>query len=90
MTYFRHLLSNGSLYFSTIIHSRSDRPDEGIYQCVATVQSFGTILSKKAKLQVACKYLKLLHPFDMVLNLIILETETFMGKEDFAGFKTGT
>ncbi len=52
----RHLLGNGSLYFSTVIHSKSHRPDEGIYQCVATIDDFGTILSRKAKLQVACKY----------------------------------
>ncbi|CAG0894859.1 unnamed protein product [Darwinula stevensoni] len=46
-------LSNGSLIFSSIRHTRSEWPDEGYFQCLATVPSVGTLLSRKAKLQVA-------------------------------------
>jgi len=49
----RQILANGSLYFTQVEHSRSHRPDEGIYQCVATVPSLGTIISRKASLQIA-------------------------------------
>ena len=49
----RRLLSNGSLYFSTVYHTRNKRPDEGLYQCVATVESIGTIVSRTATLKVA-------------------------------------
>ena len=49
----RRLLSNGTLYFSTVIHSRTNRPDEGIYQCVATLDGVGTIVSRTAELKVA-------------------------------------
>ena len=47
---------NGSLYFTSIEHSRSHQPDEGTYQCVASVPELGSIVSRKAKLQVACEY----------------------------------
>ena len=49
----RRLLSNGTLYFSTVIHSRTNHPDEGIYQCVATLDGVGTIVSRTAELKVA-------------------------------------
>ena len=52
---FRKQLSNGSLVFSSIRHTRSEWPDEGYYQCLANVPSVGTLLSRKAKIQVACK-----------------------------------
>lgn len=56
----RHLLENGFLKFDYIVHNRVDRPDEGIFQCVASVDNLGTIVSRKAKLQVACKYICIL------------------------------
>ncbi|KAG1673521.1 Neogenin [Nymphon striatum] len=49
----RKILPNGTLYFETIVHSRSERPDEGVYQCVANIDSIGTIVSRSVKLQVA-------------------------------------
>ncbi|GAU92905.1 hypothetical protein RvY_04923-2 [Ramazzottius varieornatus] len=60
---YRSVLSNGSLFFSKIIHSRTDRPDAsgphiGSYQCSATNQ-LGTIVSRPAKVQLAS-----LPPFD--------------------------
>ncbi|XP_013387953.1 neogenin isoform X2 [Lingula anatina] len=48
----RYKLNNGSLYFSSIEHTRSSRPDEGVYKCVATVMGLGTLVSRAAKLQV--------------------------------------
>ena len=55
---FRRLLSNGTLYFSTVLHSRTNRPDEGMYQCVATLDGVGTIVSRTAELKVAGKQLR--------------------------------
>ncbi|XP_076332056.1 neogenin-like [Tachypleus tridentatus] len=49
----RSVLPNGSLYFSSVYHTRTERPDEGLYQCLATIKELGTIVSRTAKLQVA-------------------------------------
>ncbi|XP_064471636.1 neogenin-like isoform X2 [Ornithodoros turicata] len=49
----RTILGNGSLYFRNIHHTRTERPDEGIYQCLATIPNLGTLVSRSAKLQVA-------------------------------------
>lgn len=49
----RSILSNGSLFLRSVHHTRMERPDEGLYQCVATIPNVGTILSRSAKLQVA-------------------------------------
>ncbi|GIY50463.1 neogenin, partial [Caerostris extrusa] len=49
----RVVLPNGSLFFKKIIHSRTERPDEGLYQCIVTLDGIGTILSREAKLQIA-------------------------------------
>ncbi|XP_004855575.1 neogenin isoform X8 [Heterocephalus glaber] len=49
----RQLLPDGSLFISNVVHSKHNKPDEGYYQCVATVDSLGTIVSKTAKLTVA-------------------------------------
>ncbi|KFW81127.1 hypothetical protein N305_12671, partial [Manacus vitellinus] len=38
---------------SSVVHSKHNKPDEGHYQCVATVDSLGTIVSRTAKLTVA-------------------------------------
>ena len=53
---FRYKFPNGSLYFEQVEHSKSHRPDEGHFQCVAKVSSLGVLVSKKAKLSVACEY----------------------------------
>lgn len=48
------MLSNGSLWFASVYHTRSERPDEGVYQCVVTLPSRGqTIVSRQAKLSIA-------------------------------------
>uniref|UniRef100_A0A803VKJ5 Neogenin 1 n=1 Tax=Ficedula albicollis TaxID=59894 RepID=A0A803VKJ5_FICAL len=49
----RQLLPDGSLLINTVVHSKHNKPDEGYYQCVATVDSLGTIVSRTAKLTVA-------------------------------------
>ncbi|KAM9312597.1 neogenin [Gastrophryne carolinensis] len=49
----RRLLPDGSLFITSIVHSKHNKPDEGIYQCVATVDSLGSIVSRTAKLSVA-------------------------------------
>uniref|UniRef100_A0A8C3E452 Neogenin 1 n=1 Tax=Corvus moneduloides TaxID=1196302 RepID=A0A8C3E452_CORMO len=49
----RQLLPDGSLLINSVVHSKHNKPDEGYYQCVATVDSLGTIVSRTAKLTVA-------------------------------------
>ncbi|XP_014439239.1 neogenin isoform X7 [Tupaia chinensis] len=49
----RQLLADGSLFISSVVHSKHNKPDEGYYQCVATGDSLGTIVSRTAKLTVA-------------------------------------
>lgn len=53
----RQLLPDGSLLINSVVHSKHNKPDEGYYQCVATVESLGTIVSRTAKLTVAGKSL---------------------------------
>lgn len=54
----RQLLPDGSLLINSVVHSKHNKPDEGHYQCVATVESLGTIVSRTAKLTVAGEYFK--------------------------------
>ncbi|XP_008942215.1 PREDICTED: neogenin, partial [Merops nubicus] len=49
----RQLLPDGSLLINSVVHSKHNKPDEGYYQCVATVESLGTIVSRTARLTVA-------------------------------------
>ncbi|XP_053128297.1 neogenin isoform X12 [Hemicordylus capensis] len=49
----RQLLPDGSLLINSVVYSKHSKPDEGHYQCVATVESLGTIVSRTAKLTVA-------------------------------------
>ncbi|KAF6719032.1 Neogenin [Oryzias melastigma] len=49
----RRILPDGSLFFSHITHSKHNKPDEGIYQCVATIDNLGSISSRTARLSVA-------------------------------------
>ncbi|XP_016316626.1 neogenin [Sinocyclocheilus anshuiensis] len=46
-------LVDGSLLISTVVHSKHNKPDEGVYQCVATIDNLGTISSRTAQLTVA-------------------------------------
>ncbi|MBN3294321.1 DCC protein, partial [Polypterus senegalus] len=49
----RQQLSNGSLLIQNVVHSRHHRPDEGLYQCQATLEGVGAIVSRMAKVTVA-------------------------------------
>uniref|UniRef100_A0A3P9AKM5 Neogenin 1b n=1 Tax=Esox lucius TaxID=8010 RepID=A0A3P9AKM5_ESOLU len=49
----RRVLPDGSLFISSVVHSKHNKPDEGTYQCVATIDSLGTITSRTALLTVA-------------------------------------
>ncbi|RXN23644.1 netrin receptor DCC [Labeo rohita] len=49
----RQQLSNGSLLVQNVLHSRHHRPDEGSYQCLATLEGVGAIVSRTAKVTVA-------------------------------------
>uniref|UniRef100_A0A8C2HI79 Neogenin 1 n=1 Tax=Cyprinus carpio TaxID=7962 RepID=A0A8C2HI79_CYPCA len=46
-------LADGSLLISAVVHSKHNKPDEGVYQCVATIDNLGTISSRTARLTVA-------------------------------------
>ncbi|KAI1904386.1 hypothetical protein AGOR_G00005110 [Albula goreensis] len=49
----RQLLADGSLLITSVVHSKHNKPDEGVYQCVASIDSLGTIISRTARLTVA-------------------------------------
>ncbi|XP_048376519.2 neogenin 1a isoform X4 [Stegostoma tigrinum] len=49
----RQILPEGSLLIRSVVHSKHHKPDEGFYQCVATIDSLGTIVSRTAKVTVA-------------------------------------
>uniref|UniRef100_A0A671QY15 Ig-like domain-containing protein n=1 Tax=Sinocyclocheilus anshuiensis TaxID=1608454 RepID=A0A671QY15_9TELE len=51
----RQLLSNGSLLVQNVLHSRHHRPDEGSYQCLASLEDLGAIVSRTAEVSVAGK-----------------------------------
>uniref|UniRef100_A0A8C3GBR0 Neogenin 1a n=1 Tax=Cyclopterus lumpus TaxID=8103 RepID=A0A8C3GBR0_CYCLU len=49
----RNVLPDGSLFFAHVVHSKHNKPDEGTYQCVATIDNVGSISSQTARLSVA-------------------------------------
>ncbi|XP_015261772.1 PREDICTED: netrin receptor DCC-like [Gekko japonicus] len=49
----RQQFSNGSLLIQNIVHSRHHKPDEGLYQCEASLEGIGAIVSRTAKVSVA-------------------------------------
>lgn len=55
----RRQLANGSLLVQNVMHSRHHRPDEGQYQCLATLDGVGSIVSRVARVTVAGKRLSL-------------------------------
>lgn len=50
-------LPNGSLLIQNILHSRHHKPDEGLYQCEASLGDSGSIISRTAKVAVAGKWI---------------------------------
>lgn len=57
----RRQLGNGSLLVQNVVHSRHHRPDEGEYQCIATLDGLGSIVSRTARITVAGKKVLLLY-----------------------------
>ncbi|XP_076438813.1 neogenin-like [Babylonia areolata] len=49
----RYMLENGSLVFDKVVHERGGNSDRGDYQCTASVEGLGTIVSRRARLEVA-------------------------------------
>lgn len=49
------MFANGSLYLEQVEHSKTNRPDEGFYQCSGKVDGLGTLVSRKARFDVACE-----------------------------------
>ncbi|KAI1904879.1 hypothetical protein AGOR_G00010210 [Albula goreensis] len=49
----RQQLANGSLVVQNVVHSRHHRPDEGSYQCMASLEGVGAIVSRTAKVTVS-------------------------------------
>uniref|UniRef100_A0AAQ4Q4V1 Contactin-3 n=1 Tax=Gasterosteus aculeatus aculeatus TaxID=481459 RepID=A0AAQ4Q4V1_GASAC len=49
----RQQMANGSLRVENVVHSRHHRPDEGEYQCLATLDGLGSIVSRTARVTVA-------------------------------------
>nr|XP_055070582.1 neogenin 1a isoform X2 [Misgurnus anguillicaudatus] len=49
----RQILPDGSLLIASVVHSKHNKPDEGVYQCVATIDNLGTIISRTARISVA-------------------------------------
>ncbi|XP_053264790.1 netrin receptor DCC isoform X4 [Podarcis raffonei] len=49
----RQQFPNGSLLIQNIVHSRHHKPDEGLYQCEASLEGIGAVISRTAKVSVA-------------------------------------
>ncbi|XP_066567064.1 netrin receptor DCC [Amia ocellicauda] len=65
----RQQLSNGSLIIQNVVHSRHHRPDEGLYQCLASMEGVGAIVSRMAKVTVSGP-LRLVVPTESVSSYI--------------------
>uniref|UniRef100_A0A665TCZ0 DCC netrin 1 receptor n=1 Tax=Echeneis naucrates TaxID=173247 RepID=A0A665TCZ0_ECHNA len=66
----RRQLSNGSLLVQNVVHSRHHRPDEGEYQCLATLDGLGSIVSRTAKVTVAGKTFSVVVPTESVSSYL--------------------
>uniref|UniRef100_A0A3Q2EBP6 DCC netrin 1 receptor n=1 Tax=Cyprinodon variegatus TaxID=28743 RepID=A0A3Q2EBP6_CYPVA len=65
----RTQLENGTLMVQNVVHSRHHRPDEGQYQCLATLEGLGSIVSRTARVTVAGP-LRVIVPTDSVSSFI--------------------
>ncbi|KAF3702366.1 Netrin receptor DCC [Channa argus] len=65
----RSQLANGSLLVQNVMHSRHHRPDEGEYQCIATLEGLGSIVSRTARVTVAGP-LKVIVPTESVSSYL--------------------
>ncbi|KAL7835134.1 hypothetical protein SRHO_G00293810 [Serrasalmus rhombeus] len=71
----RQQLANGSLLVQNVVHSRHHRPDEGSYQCLATLEGVGAIVSRTAKVTVSGAK----SPQGFVEMCFVLEPEDLQG-----------
>uniref|UniRef100_A0A8C6WML9 Ig-like domain-containing protein n=1 Tax=Neogobius melanostomus TaxID=47308 RepID=A0A8C6WML9_9GOBI len=67
----RQVLPDGSLLFTHVVHSKHNKPDEGTYQCVATIDSLGSISSRTARLSVAGQWTH--HFCQNIVNTIVFK-----------------
>lgn len=58
----RRILPDGALLFTHVVHSKHNKPDEGTYQCVATIENLGSISSRTARLSVAGERFRIYYP----------------------------
>uniref|UniRef100_A0A8C5DUD0 Netrin receptor DCC n=1 Tax=Gouania willdenowi TaxID=441366 RepID=A0A8C5DUD0_GOUWI len=65
----RRQLENGSLLVQNVMHARHHRPDEGEYQCLATLDGLGSIVSRTARVTVAGP-LKVIVPTESVSSYL--------------------
>ena len=63
-------LPNGSLLIQNVLHSRHHKPDEGLYQCEASLGDAGSIVSRTARVAIAGKWTFPFPPF--LLHLFFL------------------
>ncbi|KAJ8415635.1 hypothetical protein AAFF_G00426150 [Aldrovandia affinis] len=63
----RRQLGNGTLVVQNVVHSRHHRPDEGSYQCLASLEGFGALISRTAKVIVSGP-LRLVVPTESVVT----------------------
>ena len=63
-------LPNGSLLIRNVLHSRHHKPDEGLYQCEASLGDAGSIVSRTARVAIAGKWTFPSSPF--LLHLFFL------------------
>lgn len=68
----RQQLTNGSLLVQNVVHSRHHRPDEGEYQCIATLDGLGSIVSRTARVTVAGKTLLYFPLYFILISCYIL------------------
>lgn len=69
----RQILADGSLLITSVVHSKHNKPDEGVYQCVATIDTLGTIISHTARLSVAGKTRRFVRTVWIVLFIFFLQ-----------------
>uniref|UniRef100_A0A3B3ZS42 Ig-like domain-containing protein n=1 Tax=Periophthalmus magnuspinnatus TaxID=409849 RepID=A0A3B3ZS42_9GOBI len=71
----RSQMPNGTLLIRNVVHSRHQRSDEGLYQCVAALEGIGSIASRTARVTVAGESWfrpGLLHSHQIILQFCIV------------------
>lgn len=76
----RRQLANGSLLVQNVMHSRHHRPDEGEYQCLATLDGLGSIVSRVARVSVAGKRRQSQRPIAHIHTSLHLEMSNYQAR----------